>query len=254
MKRCPTCQRTYDDDAQKFCANDGTPLVNDEPPAFDPEATVMSIPRPLAEESSPQSTSTPSPSPPYYNPGAGSQPDAGIHQSTPPAQPTPPAWPPAQPQQPQPYYPQQGAPGGQPAWQGGQQQPAWMPPGQSPQGQNWGAGYPQQPGQYAPYGGAAAAAAGGKSTASLAALICGLVAFVTMAALIIIVGTRTRDLYDILPVLGWLSLGTSIGGLVLGIVGLIVSKTTSGKVRAGIGLFLSIIPLFLFIIGFSRRL
>jgi hypothetical protein len=27
MKRCPTCQKTYPDDAPAFCANDGTPLV-----------------------------------------------------------------------------------------------------------------------------------------------------------------------------------------------------------------------------------
>ena len=32
MKRCPSCQRTYEDDAQTFCMNDGTPLVSDAPP------------------------------------------------------------------------------------------------------------------------------------------------------------------------------------------------------------------------------
>lgn len=32
MKRCPSCQRTYEDDSQTFCMNDGTPLVPDAPP------------------------------------------------------------------------------------------------------------------------------------------------------------------------------------------------------------------------------
>lgn len=31
MKRCPTCSRTYDDDAMSFCLTDGTPLVKEEP-------------------------------------------------------------------------------------------------------------------------------------------------------------------------------------------------------------------------------
>lgn len=31
MKRCPSCQRTYED-SQTFCMNDGTPLVPDAPP------------------------------------------------------------------------------------------------------------------------------------------------------------------------------------------------------------------------------
>src|SRR5205085_7513047 len=29
MKRCPTCQQTYPDDALDFCLNDGAPLVSD---------------------------------------------------------------------------------------------------------------------------------------------------------------------------------------------------------------------------------
>ncbi len=32
MKRCPSCQRTFEDDSQTFCMNDGTPLVPDAPP------------------------------------------------------------------------------------------------------------------------------------------------------------------------------------------------------------------------------
>jgi hypothetical protein len=45
MKRCPSCERTYTDDALSFCPNDGTPLVTDTPPAsFDPQATIMASP------------------------------------------------------------------------------------------------------------------------------------------------------------------------------------------------------------------
>lgn len=255
MKRCPTCHRPYEDDAQRFCANDGTPLVADETPAFDPEATVMSIPRPQLEEQPPTLPPTQ-----YYTPsqGPGSPPEQNQHQSYPPPQAAPggsPAWPPPQQQQQQPYYPQPGAQQ-QPApqWQGGQPQPPpWMPPGQSPPGQNWGGGgyYPQPPGQPMPYG---AQTAGDKSNAALAALILGIVAFGSLAAAIVIRGTRTYGLYEVLALLGWLMLITSVAGLVLGIIGLITSRAASSKVKAGIGLFLSIIPLLLFLIGMSRRL
>src|ERR671938_405634 len=41
MKRCPTCNRTYQDDAQTFCLEDGGFLVKaSEPlPSYDPNAT-----------------------------------------------------------------------------------------------------------------------------------------------------------------------------------------------------------------------
>ncbi|HEY0404774.1 MAG TPA: hypothetical protein VGC89_03550, partial [Pyrinomonadaceae bacterium] len=67
MKRCPTCQRTYADDTQKFCANDGTPLVADEAPAFDPEATVMSSSKAILEDASSQPAS-PQPPTQYFTP------------------------------------------------------------------------------------------------------------------------------------------------------------------------------------------
>ena len=40
MKRCPSCNRTYTDTSLNFCLEDGTPLVSDTAPAFDPNATV----------------------------------------------------------------------------------------------------------------------------------------------------------------------------------------------------------------------
>lgn len=47
MKRCPTCNRTYEDDALSFCPSDGSSLVKDEPAApasFDPQATILATP------------------------------------------------------------------------------------------------------------------------------------------------------------------------------------------------------------------
>lgn len=260
MKRCPTCQRTFTEGSQKFCPSDGTPLV-EEQPAFDPEATVMSSSRQINEETpspappaSPPSTSPPPT--PYYSPdsGAGSQPEQNAYQSAPPPGATPPAaWPPPPPPQQQPYYPQSGTPGGQPApqWPGGPQQPGWPPDqqqGQPPQGQ-WGGGYYPQPGQYAPYG---VQATGGKSGVALAALICGILAFVLYACVIVIIGTRMLDLYFILWTLRWVYLGAGFAGLVLGLIGLIISKTGSGKVKAGIGLFLGVLVLICYQTGLVR--
>lgn len=54
MKRCPSCERTYTDDALSFCPNDGTPLVTDTPPSsFDPQATIMATPPKVSAPSGP---------------------------------------------------------------------------------------------------------------------------------------------------------------------------------------------------------
>lgn len=60
MKKCPTCDKTFDD-SMKFCQVDGTPLVDNEP-AFDPYATMVgkqAPPAPPAEE--PEATFKPEP-------------------------------------------------------------------------------------------------------------------------------------------------------------------------------------------------
>lgn len=46
MKRCPSCERTYTDDALSFCPNDGTPLeaFTQQSSGFDPQATIMATP------------------------------------------------------------------------------------------------------------------------------------------------------------------------------------------------------------------
>lgn len=40
MKRCPTCNRTYNDLSLNFCLEDGTPLASDAPAAPDPNETI----------------------------------------------------------------------------------------------------------------------------------------------------------------------------------------------------------------------
>jgi len=62
MKRCPNCQRTYTDDALSFCPNDGTPLITDTPPSFDPQATIMATPPKVSAPSGPFNQPPPAPS------------------------------------------------------------------------------------------------------------------------------------------------------------------------------------------------
>ena len=51
MKRCPTCEKTFDD-SMRFCQSDGTPLVEDEAP-LDPYKTMMARPGDFAEAAAP---------------------------------------------------------------------------------------------------------------------------------------------------------------------------------------------------------
>lgn len=64
MKRCPTCNQTFDD-SQSFCANDGTRLTTEQEaaPDFDPMATIMSPPPPRTGD-----IQSPSSSPGYGDP------------------------------------------------------------------------------------------------------------------------------------------------------------------------------------------
>jgi hypothetical protein len=94
MKRCPTCQRTYPDDAPGFCVNDGMRLVDEEPSAYDPLKTIMaSAPAQYSNPAPPNSPPSPPPqqqpawSPPPQQPQA--QHWGGQYQ-TPPGQ----VWPP----------------------------------------------------------------------------------------------------------------------------------------------------------------
>ena len=62
MKRCPTCQRTYPDDAPAFCVNDGVQLVTEGPQSYDPQKTMLaSAPPPPPQYSNPQPPPPPTP-------------------------------------------------------------------------------------------------------------------------------------------------------------------------------------------------
>ncbi len=72
MKRCPQCNRTYDDDALSFCLDDGSPLLSTSAPSsFDPSATVQypqsrdtAPPATIAYPGAPPPPSAPSLTPP----------------------------------------------------------------------------------------------------------------------------------------------------------------------------------------------
>src|SRR6266404_823371 len=90
MKRCPSCNRTYTDLSLNFCLEDGTPLLNDAPPASDPNATVR--------YPSPRDTAEPPPTELY-------RPETPLVSHVPPPRspqlhPPPPQWAPVPPVQP----------------------------------------------------------------------------------------------------------------------------------------------------------
>ena len=80
MKKCPTCNRTFTDDALSFCLDDGSPLLSvgssGGPPSYDPGATIQYNP---GRDTNP-------PPPPAYTPS-----------QVPGYQPQPPAWTPMPP-------------------------------------------------------------------------------------------------------------------------------------------------------------
>ena len=86
MKRCPMCDRTYDD-SQTFCVNDGATLTSDAAPSYDPLKTIVSTPPP-----SPQSA--PLPPPPGYGSGdlPGGQSPSTWQPSAPPPPPGASSW------------------------------------------------------------------------------------------------------------------------------------------------------------------
>lgn len=61
MKRCPSCQQTYEEDALSFCPADGTRLEVERSPSMDLQATIMapppSTPLPLSQSFEPESLS-----------------------------------------------------------------------------------------------------------------------------------------------------------------------------------------------------
>jgi hypothetical protein len=217
MKRCPTCQRTYPDDAPAFCVNDGTRLVDEEPSSsYDPQKTIMSSAPPIPPPQIPPQYSTPASAPPIKPPTLQQQPP----QYSSPA-PTPPP-------------PQQ-------------QPPVWPPPpqGQPPQAQNWG-GY-QQAGQYQnypqqPY----AAPAGGGKGFTLGALVTGLISALALGLIFAMANDVITPDYNAMEISYYGSAALGVIALILGILSLISRKQRS-KWMAIVGMILGI-PAILFFI------
>lgn len=59
MKKCPTCEKTFDD-AMRFCQVDGTPLIDEVP--FDPYATIVGTSANIAPPSDQPAAADPTPS------------------------------------------------------------------------------------------------------------------------------------------------------------------------------------------------
>ena len=90
MKRCPTCDKTFDEDWLSFCTNDGTALIEDSAPKVDLAQTIMSpAPPPISSPSEPANWNSPSGwNPPSGGIGAGQfpapQPPQPVWQPPPP--------------------------------------------------------------------------------------------------------------------------------------------------------------------------
>ncbi len=188
MKRCPTCQRTYAEDAPDFCPNDGMRLVKETAAGFDPERTVLSsglrVPEPvLPEPARPQPPAAPPP-PSYASADAANYP--------PPPQPLPATQPPPPPA---PNFTPQG----------------WSPEQPPPQAaQPWGNSY-QNPAPTTPI--ALPYTGGGRSRAlAIAALATGCCAVTIMA--MIAFGSRDFVL-GALMTLAVLGIGFSVAALLL---------------------------------------
>jgi hypothetical protein len=138
MKRCPSCQRTYEDDSQAFCFTDGTRLV-DEGQAYDSQKTMVGPP--------------PQPEPTqYYQPDKQTGPASPYStQGEPPS-----SWPQAG-----------GAQSGQQAWP-----PAQTPPPPLQQTPSWGT--PQSPYQQSAPFASTVVAQGQRRGLGIAALVLGI--------------------------------------------------------------------------------
>lgn len=201
MKRCPSCQQTYPDDAPDYCSNDGMRLVDEESASYDPERTVMSSGMRVSEPAKPSPPpSAPTPPPPAPTPP---QPQQYQAQNEPPEIKPPTQWQQPSDQPPQPWQ----SPGGQAAPQGWQ-----TPPSPTP---NWGGAPYQQPAANAPYATPpyAPAPAGRSRALSIAALVTGACAATIMA--IIVSRVDKNFTLTSLLVLAILGIGLGITSLIL---------------------------------------
>jgi hypothetical protein len=197
MKQCPTCQKTYPDDAPDYCSSDGMRLVSEEAATYDPEKTMMSS----GQRASEPASQVP---PPVIMPEQ--------YQGAPPNAPPMPAQP-----QPQSEQPPQG--GAQYAPQGWSPQPhapqPYAPQPLTPQPQAapaWGSPIPQSPPD-APYGSPYAPAPFGRSRAlAIAALVFGINAITIMFLLVV---KTSGFVFTTMLVLSILGIGLGVVALIL---------------------------------------
>lgn len=95
MKRCPTCNRTFEEDWLAFCTQDGTTLVDDSPKSSEPPPTILSSAPPQPPPGGWQSPSgdlgsgqfqpqpSPPPMPPPPAPSSGGLTPSGYQQPQP---------------------------------------------------------------------------------------------------------------------------------------------------------------------------
>jgi hypothetical protein len=105
MKRCPTCNQTFDEDWLSFCTQDGTTLIEESGSLSGPPPTMMSPPMPPSMSPNEQTTvNLPGSSyNPLPNPYAAPPPPAPYAPPPPPAPFAPPGQSPWQPPPPPPY-------------------------------------------------------------------------------------------------------------------------------------------------------
>lgn len=200
MKRCPTCQRSYAEDAPDFCPNDGMRLVKEMADRFDPERTVLSsglrVPEPVLPEPPRPQPPAPPPAPPAAPPLTSSYTaEEAANYPPPPPPPQPATQPPPPP--PAPHFAPQ-------VWPPEQQQ-------QPPQAAQPWANLYQSPAPTTPI--APPYLGGGRSRAlAIAALTTGCCAATIMA----MIAFRSRDfVLGALLTLAVLGLGFSVAALLL---------------------------------------
>jgi hypothetical protein len=200
MKQCPSCHKTYPDDAPDYCSNDGMRLLSEEAAAYDPEKTMMSSGQRVNEplpQTPPSATlpekqyqdAPPSVPPPQMQ----SQPQSDQQQPQSGIQYAPQGWSPPQPVAQQPYAPQSHT-----------QQPQAAP--------IWGSPNPQSPPD-APYGSPYVTAPSGRSRAiAIAALVFGTNAITIMSML---VRPTLPFIFNAMLVLSILGIGLGVYALIL---------------------------------------
>jgi hypothetical protein len=218
MKRCPSCQRTYEDDSQTFCFVDGGRLL-DEGQAYDSRRTLVAPPTPSQPPDPTQ----------YYSPDKQTGPNSPY---------------PTQGNQ-SPSWPQAG--GGQSGQQAWPAPPIPQPPPQQ-QTPAWGAPQPQSPYQQSAPS-ASVSAEGQRRGLGIAALVLGVLSIQNALFM------TFRWAFPYSPMRA-VTLFMALTGLILGAIALTLTITNSsrhaGRGHALAGIITSFLGLFIIFLGGPR--